>query len=110
MKTRSDALVFMSCVLLAICFSGPVIEQVDRILSRHPIHSAVPAVVLAPFGLMWFLDYAFGVGIAAILSVCVLFVLFRRDVQAWKKLLLSLASVAVWPILLPWIERSNHLW
>lgn len=110
MKTRGDALVFTSCVLLAMCLSGPAAELVDGILRYHPIHSRVLFVLLSPVSLMVFFDYALGVWFAAMFSLSVLFVLFSRDVQTWKKLSLCLASLAIWPILLPWIERQKHLW
>jgi len=110
MKTRGDALVLTSCILLAMCLSGPAAEQLDRVLSRYPVHSTVLQSVLFPLSLMSFLDYALGVWFAAIFSLSVLFVLFSREVQWWKKALLGSACVAIWPILLPFIERMKHLW
>jgi len=110
MKTRGDALVLTSCVLLAMCLSGPAAEVFDRILRYHPLHSPILQIVLSPWSLMSFLDSALGVWFAAILSICVLFTLFSREVQTWKKLLLFAASLATWPILLPWMERQKHLW
>jgi len=110
MKTRGDALVLTSCILLAMCLAGPAAEQVDRVLRYHPLHSTILQVVMAPWSLMSFLDYALGVWLAAIFSLSVLFVLFSREVQAWKKALLGFACLAIWPILLPFIERTKHLW
>jgi len=110
MRTRGDALVLTSCILLAMCLAGPAAEVLDGILRHHPIHSPILQSVLFPWSLMSFLDYALGVWLAAIFSLSVLFVLFSREVQWWKKALLGFACVATWPILLSFIEWSKHLW
>jgi len=111
-KSRANALVFLACVLIAMCLSGPAMELLDKFISRHPVHppTLVGNLLMAPLAIVWFLDYALGKVFAAILSVCVLIVVIHREIRWWTKVILVLATAAVWRVLPPWIERSNHLW
>ena len=70
----------------------------------------LPLFIVAPLSMLWFLDYALGKVFAVILSICVLLVLVSGDIRWWTKLSLLVATAVAWRLLLPWIERSNHLW
>jgi hypothetical protein len=110
MKSRGSILVWIAWALVAITVSGPAMEVLNNPLMRVFQFLHLPPFILAPLGLLWFLDYALGKALVVILSVCVLLVLVSGDVKWWTKLSLVVATAVAWRLLFPWIERSNHLW
>jgi hypothetical protein len=110
MKSRGSILVWIAWALVAITVSGPAMEVLGNPLLRVIQFLHLPLFIVAAFSMLWFLDYALGKALAVILSICVLLVLVSGDIKWWTKLSLVVATAVAWRLLLPWIERSNHLW
>jgi hypothetical protein len=114
MRRRDRVLLWITGGVLAISISGPAMEYVigpviNPVLRRlFPVHA--PTLIMAPFALLWFLDYVLGKGFCVLLAVCVLLVLVSSGIWWWIKIGLTVSAGFTCYVLLRWVERVSHQW
>jgi hypothetical protein len=108
MTRLARILVRTTCVLMAFAISGPAME-----FALNPIVRHLPSflgLLVAPFALLDFLDYAFGKPACVLLAVCVLLVLLSKSITWWAKIALTLSAAVTCYITPPWVEKVKHMW